>query len=149
MDETTSPHQGFLRETSGNAVEPQNISVALVGTSFSRREDFTLSFRGQRGICLSYRHVDQKQMLRFAQHDSPFGCGLTPRCIPIQLNWWLDVMPKGAQCQRVAGAWGARACGAVLPMPAVQTTGLTKDYAAGFGRKSRRRALDHLDLRVE
>ncbi len=33
-------------------------------------------------------------------------------------------------------------------MLAVETRGLTKDYAVGFGRRKRRRALDHLDLRV-
>lgn len=34
-------------------------------------------------------------------------------------------------------------------MLAVETTELTKDYAVGFWRKSPRRALDHLNLRVE
>jgi ABC-2 type transport system ATP-binding protein len=34
-------------------------------------------------------------------------------------------------------------------MLAVETRELTKDYVVGFGRSKRRRALDHLDLRVE
>jgi ABC-2 type transport system ATP-binding protein len=34
-------------------------------------------------------------------------------------------------------------------MLAVETRGLTKDYVAGFTRRNRRRALDHLDLCVE
>jgi ABC-2 type transport system ATP-binding protein len=34
-------------------------------------------------------------------------------------------------------------------MLAIETRGLTKDYAVGFRRSKRRRALDHLDLRVE
>jgi ABC-2 type transport system ATP-binding protein len=63
------------------------------------------------------------------------------------LNWWLVVMPKGVQAQRVEGAWGARAT--VSPIAAVETTELTKDYPVRFLGRGRRRALDHLSLRVE
>jgi ABC-2 type transport system ATP-binding protein len=65
------------------------------------------------------------------------------------LNWWLVVMPKEAQVRRAEGAWGARARAAVSPTPAVETKGLTKDYTVKFAGRGRRRALDHLDLRVE
>ncbi len=58
-------------------------------------------------------------------------------------------MPKGVQAQRVEGAWGARARAAVSPIAAVETTGLTKDYKVRFLGRGRRRALDHLSLRVE
>ena len=56
-------------------------------------------------------------------------------------------MPKGVQGQRVERAWGARARAAASP--AVETRGLTKDYTVRFGGRGRRRALDHLNLRVE
>ena len=58
-------------------------------------------------------------------------------------------MPNEAQAQRVEGAWGARARPAAPPMPAIETRGLTKDYTVSFARRGRRRALDHLNLRVE
>jgi ABC-2 type transport system ATP-binding protein len=78
-----------------------------------------------------------------------FVVSVGPACIPIQLNWWLVVMPKGVQAQRVEGAWGARARAAVFPIAAVETRGLTKDYTVRFLGRGRRRALDHLNLRVE
>ena len=58
-------------------------------------------------------------------------------------------MPKEAQAQRVEGAWGARARAAAPPVPAIETRELTKDYAVSFAGRGRRRALDHLNLRVE
>ena len=58
-------------------------------------------------------------------------------------------MPKEAQAQRVEGAWGARARAAAPPGPAIETRGLTKDYTVSFAARGRRRALDHLNLRVE
>jgi ABC-2 type transport system ATP-binding protein len=61
----------------------------------------------------------------------------------------LVVMSKEAQAQRVEGAWGARAHATVSPTPAVETRGLTKDYTVRLAGRGRRRALDHLDLRVE
>ena len=33
-----------------------------------------LSFRAQRGICFPEKDTEE-QILRFAQHDSPFACG--------------------------------------------------------------------------
>ena len=56
-------------------------------------------------------------------------------------------MPKGVQGQRVERAWGA--CARAAASPAVETIGLTKDYTLRFGGRGRRRALDHLNLRVE
>ena len=56
-------------------------------------------------------------------------------------------MPKGVQAQRVERAWGA--CARAAASPAVETRGLTKDYTVRFGGRGRRRALDHLNLRVE
>jgi len=58
-------------------------------------------------------------------------------------------MPKEAQAQRVEGAWGARARAAAPPVPAIETRELTKDYTVSFAGRGRRRALDHLNLRVE
>jgi ABC-2 type transport system ATP-binding protein len=58
-------------------------------------------------------------------------------------------MPKEAQVQRAEGAWGAPARATVSPVPAIETRGLTKDYTVRFAGRGRRRALDHLNLRVE
>src|SRR5262249_51850124 len=59
----------------------------------------------------------------------------------------LVVMPKGVQAQRGERAWGA--CARAAASPAVEARGLTKDYTVRFGGRGRRRALDHLNLRVE